>query len=82
MAVPLSRRTLARKIAPNVDAALHNEQVTRQRVTDAENRLEKIETWATTTGDAVQALAQSAAAVEAILGGNWRRRLRWLVTGR
>lgn len=82
MAPPLSRRTLARQIAPNVDAALHNEQVTRQRVTDAEDRLEKLETWATNTGDAVQAIAQSAAAVEAILGGGWRRRLGWLVLGR
>ena len=48
MAPPLSRRTLARKIAPNVDAALHNEQVTRQRVTDAEARLDALDTWAQT----------------------------------
>ena len=82
MPPPLSARTLARKIAPNVDAALHNEQVTRQRVTDAEERLEKLETWATNTGDAVQAIAQSAAALEDVVGGDWRRRLRWLVTGR
>lgn len=45
---PISRRTLARKIAPNVDAALHNEQVTRQRVTDVEARLEALEAWAQT----------------------------------
>ena len=43
---PVSRRTLARQIAPNLDVALHNEQVTRQRVTDAETRLEALEAWA------------------------------------
>lgn len=48
MPPPLSRRTLARKIAPNLDAALHNEQVTRQRVTEAEERLDKLEAWAQT----------------------------------
>jgi len=48
MPPPVSRRTLARKIAPNVDAALHNEQVTRQRVADAEARLEALEAWAQT----------------------------------
>lgn len=82
MPAPLSRRTLARKIAPNVDAALHNEQVTRQRVTDAEARLTALETWATPTGDVVKRLTESAAAVETILGGSWVVRLRWLVLGR
>lgn len=68
MTPPPSRRKLAKVITPAVEAALANEEITRQRV-------DALEQWATSTGEAVSAL-QSVATRDL-----WGR-LAWLLRGR
>ncbi len=68
MTPPPSRRKLSKVIAPAVEAALANEEITRQRV-------EALEAWAEKTGEAVSAL-------QSVATRDFRGRLTWLLRGR